>query len=181
MLGLDEGKKYLFYVGRFDYVKEVDKLARIYVNVKKRYPNVQLMVAGGSKDDIYYKDIINSGAIDLGPIMNTELYKYYSASDIYVCCSFRYDYFGGIGTAMIEALSCNTPIVSKSLENIPEDKRVKCGKMSGDETEMTEDIIEVLNTLENYRNTRDVAVALYDHSVIQRNARNCYDKLYESR
>lgn len=177
MLGLDSNKKYLFYLGAYYQYKEVDKLVKIYENVKKRHPNVQLIAAGGSKKDIYYKDIINCGAIELGIILNTELYKYYSAADIYVCCSFRYDYFGGIGIAMLEALACNTPVVSKSLENIPEEKRIKCGKTPRNEIEMTEDIIEVLNTLGNYQNTREVAEALYDYSMIQKNVRICYDKL----
>jgi hypothetical protein len=61
---------------------------------------------------------------------------------------------------MIEALACNTPVVSKSLENMPEDKRSKCGKTPRDESEMTENIIEVLNTLENYKNTREIVEAL---------------------
>jgi len=177
MLGLDIDKKYLFYLGAYYDFKEVDKLVMIYENVKKKCPNVQLIAAGGSKEDIYYQDIINCGAIELGIILNTELYKYYSAADIYVCCSFRYDYFGGIGIAMLEALACNTPVISRSLENMPEEERVLCGKTPGNETEMTEDIIEVLNTLENYRNTREVVEALYDHSVIQKNVRICYDKL----
>ena len=109
--------------------------------------------------------------------MNTEIYRYYSAADIYVCCTFRFDYFGGIGIAMLEALACNTPVVSKSLENMPEKKRTMCGKIPRNEAEMTEDIIEVLNTLENYRNTRVVVEELYDQSVIQENTRICYEKL----
>lgn len=181
MLGLDKSKKYLFYVGAYYQYKEVDKLVSIYKNVKKKYPDVQLMVAGGSKKDIYYKDIIDCGAIELGIIMNTDLHKYYSAADVYICCSFRYDYFGGLGIAIIESLSCNTPVVSKSLENMHEEKRVICGKTPSNETEMTDSIIEVLNTLENYANTREVVKELYDHCVIQKNIRFCYDKLYESR
>ncbi len=181
MLGLDNGKKYLFYVGAYYQYKEVDKLVKIYENVKKKYPNVQLIVAGGSKKDIYYKDIIDCGAIELGTILNTDLYKYYSAADIYVCCSFRYDYFGGLGISMIEALACNTPVVSKSLVNIPVEKRLQCGKAPGNETEMTEDIIEVLNTPGNYNNTREVVEALYDYSAIQKNARICYDELINNK
>jgi glycosyltransferase involved in cell wall biosynthesis len=177
MLGLDKNKKYLFYLGAYYPFKEVDKLVKIYENVKKKYSNVQLIAAGGSKKDIYYKDIINCGAKELGIILNSELYKYYSAADIYVCCSFRYDYFGGIGIAMLESLACNTPVVSKSLENMPEKKRIVCGKTPGNETEMAEDIIEVLNSPENYSNTHEVVKSLYDYSVIQKNTRICYDKL----
>jgi glycosyltransferase involved in cell wall biosynthesis len=181
MLGLDKDKRYLFYLGAYYSFKEVDKLVKIYENVKKKCSNVQLIVAGGSKKDEYYKDVINCGAIELGIILNSELNKYYSAADIYVCCSFRYDYFGGIGIAMLEALACNTPVVSKSLENLPEEKRVLCGKTPGNEGEMTEDIIEVLNSMENYRYTHEVVKSLYDYSVIQKNVRICYDKLMENR
>ena len=177
MLGLDINKKYLFYLGAYYNYKEVDKLVKIYENVRKKYPDVQLIAAGGSEKDIYYKNIINCGAIELGTILNHELYKYYSAADIYVCCSFRYDYFGGIGIAMIESLACNTPVVSRSLENLPEEKRILCGKAPGNETEMTEDIIEILNNSGNYRNTREVVKALFDYSVISKNARIQYEKL----
>jgi len=176
-LGLDCSKKYLLYVGAYYHYKEVDKLVEIYNNVKQKYPNVQLIAAGGSKKDAYYKEIIDCGAVELGIIMNNELYKYYSAADVYVCCSFRYDYFGGIGIAMIESLACNTPVVSKSLENIPEEFRAECGKTPDNAAEMTESIIEVLNSPEKYRNTREVAESLYDYSVIQKNVRICYDKL----
>src|SRR4030095_8966871 len=181
LLGLDKDKKYLFYVGAYYQYKEVDKLVSIYENVKKKYPNVGLVVAGGSKRDIYYKDIINCGATELGIVMNNDLYKYYSAADIYVCCTFRYDYFGGLGIAIIEALSCNTPVVSRSLINMPEEKRNLCGKAPRNESEMTEDIIELLNCSEKYRNTREVVESLYDYSAIQKNDRICYDKLIENK
>jgi glycosyltransferase involved in cell wall biosynthesis len=178
MLGLDENKKYLFYLGAYYQYKEVDKLVKVYENVKKKYPNVQLIAAGGTPKDMYYNDIIKCGAIELGTIMNTELYKYYSAADIYVCCSFRYDYFGGIGIAIIEALSCNTPVVSRSLINLPSDKINRCGKAPNDENEMTNNIIEVLNSPEKYSNTREIVEELYDYSAVQKNSRKCYDMLY---
>lgn len=176
-LGLDPDKKYLFYLGQYNHIKEVDRLCEVYKKVKESDPGIQMFVAGGAPSDLYYNNIKECGAIDFGKIPNVELFKYYSAADVYVCMTFRPDYFGGIGLAMLEAMACGTPVVCKSLENIPVNIRQFVGKMPSDENKMIKDILDVLNTRDNYSDCRQYVEGLYDYSVIQKSTLRIYADL----
>jgi glycosyltransferase involved in cell wall biosynthesis len=181
VIGLDPNKKHLFYLGQYYHIKEVDRLCEVYKKVKEKNPEIQLFVAGGSAQDPYYSNLIQCGAIDFGKIPNNELYKYYSAADVYVCLTFREDYFGGIGLAMLESMACGTPVVSKSLENIPENIRQFVGKMPSGENEMIKDINNILNTKQNYSDCRKYVEGLYDYSVIQKNTAEIYSNLLQNK
>ena len=180
-LGLDPGKKYLFYLGQYFNIKEVDRLCEVYRKVKQEHPEVQMFVAGGGPSDMYYNNIKECGAIDFGKIPNNELSRYYSAADVYVCLTFRPDYFGGIGLAMLEAMACGTPVVCKSLENIPEKIRQYVGKLPLDENEMIRDILDVLRNRESYSDCKKYVEGLYDYSVIQENTSRIYSKLLQNK
>jgi glycosyltransferase involved in cell wall biosynthesis len=91
--------------------------------------------------------------------------------------AFRSDYFGGVGLAMLEAMAAGTPVVCKSLENIPENIRQFVGKRPSDENEMVQDIIEVINNRENYSDCRKYMEELYDYSIIQKNTSRVYENL----
>jgi glycosyltransferase involved in cell wall biosynthesis len=179
-LGLNPDKKYLFYLGQYYHIKEVDRLCEVYKRVKEMDADVQMFVAGGSPSDIYYKNVIQCGAIDFGKIPNGELYKYYSAADVYISMVFRPDYFGGIGLAMLEAMACGTPVVCKSLENIPVNIRQFVGKMPLDENEMVKDILDILTDTNSYSNCGQYVEGLYDYSVIQKNTSSIYTNLIQS-
>lgn len=176
-IGLNPDKKYLFYLGQYNHIKEVDRLCAVYKKVRESDPEIQLLVAGGNPADLFYNNIIQCGAIDFGKIPNNELYKYYSAADVYVCMTFRPDYFGGIGLAMLEAMATGTPVVCKSLENIPESIRKFVGKMPSDENEMIKDILEVIGNKRGYLNCRMYVEDLYDYSIIQKNTSRVFEKL----
>lgn len=179
-LGLNPEKRYIFYLGQYYKYKEVDRLCEIYKRLKIIDNRIELIVAGGSPNDIYYKNIKECGAIDFGRIPNNELYKYYSVSDVYVSMAFRPDYFGGIGLAMLEAMATGTPVVCKSLENIPENVRQFVGKMPANEDEMIKDIIEVINNLQMYSDCRRYIEILFDHSVLQKNTSVVYDMILKN-
>ena len=179
ILSLDSSKKYIFYLGAYYDLKEVDRLCDVYSKVKKEYPNVQLIVAGGRPTDQYYINLINCGAIDFGRILNTEVYKYYSVADVYVSMAFREDNFGGVGIAMLESMACNTPVVCKSLKNIPGNLRDHFGKMPNNEEEMVNDILHVLNNKDKYINCRNFIGDLYDYSVIQKNTAEVYNQILD--
>jgi glycosyltransferase involved in cell wall biosynthesis len=176
-IGLNPRENYIFYLGQYYHLKEVDRLCEVYKKVKEIDPGIQMFVAGGSSTDRYYKNIIQCGAIDFGKIPNNELYKFYSAADVYVSMAFRSDYFGGVGLAMLEAMAAGTPVVCKSLENIPENIRQFVGKRPSDENEMVQDIIEVINNRENYSDCRKYMEELYDYSIIQKNTSRVYENL----
>ena len=107
--------------------------------------------------------------------------QYYSAADVYVCMAFLPDYFGGIGLAMLEAMACGTPVVCKSLENIPENIRQYVGKMPSDENEMIKDILDILNKGENFSGCGRYVEELYDYSIIQKNTALIYTNLLNHR
>jgi glycosyltransferase involved in cell wall biosynthesis len=180
-LGLDPNRKYIFFVGQYNYVKEVDRLCEVYCKVREIKPEIQMFVAGGGIDDQYYNDIKRCGAIDFGKVPNTDLFKYYSAADVYVCLTFRPDYFGGIGLAMLEAMATGLPVICKSLENLPENIRQFVGKMPMDENEMERDILEVIENREYYSDGRKYVEELYDYKIIQKNTSLVYYNLVHKR
>jgi glycosyltransferase involved in cell wall biosynthesis len=176
-LGLDPSKKYMFYLGQYYHYKEVDRLCEIYKRVREKDPNVRLMVAGGKPTDMYYRNIVDCGAIDFGRQPQTELYKFYSAADVYVMVAFRDDMFGGIGQAPLEALACGTPVVSNSIRNMPDEILGSVGKCPGNEEEMAEDILYVIRHKEEYADCASVARSVFDVSVLQKKMFEVYSQL----
>ena len=85
ILGWDINKKHILYVGRLNYTKRPDILINIYEEFKKEgREDIELVLAGNEKDDPLYKMAEDSGAIIYPKILQTELYKYLSAADVYV-------------------------------------------------------------------------------------------------
>jgi len=180
-LGLEPDKKYMFYLGQYYNYKEVDRLCEIYKRVREKDPDVRLMVAGGSPKDMYYNNIVECGAIDFGRQLQTDLYKFYSAADVYVMVAFRDDMFGGIGQAPLEALACGTPVVSNSIRNMPDEIIDSVGKCPGNEEEMMDDILFVLNHKADYINCEKVARETFDVSVLQKKMFDIYSSLLKER
>jgi glycosyltransferase involved in cell wall biosynthesis len=179
-LGLDPDKKYLFYLGKYYQYKAVDRLCEIYKKVKQSNPNIQLIVAGGSKSDIYYENIRECGAIDFKFVPNNELPRYFSAADVYVCVSHLPDWFGGIGVAMLESLACRTPVVSNSLNQIVDTSLAnQIGRAPITDEEMIADILYVLDHQDEYKNCREAIRKYYDYEQIQRRTREVYEQLLE--
>jgi len=120
-LGLDQDTKVILYVGKLYKYKQVDRLIKIWQEIKQSRPETELLIVGnearGKWGEEYYDLAINSGAKVIGRVLNTELYKYYTAADVYVLMTLRADYFGGTGIAPLESLACNTPVVTNSLTN----------------------------------------------------------------
>jgi glycosyltransferase involved in cell wall biosynthesis len=160
-LGWDINKKYILYVGVLYKIKQVDELITIWQEIKKTDPKIELVLLGASESDEFYEIAIKSGAIVMGKILKTELYLYYSASDVYVLVSLRNDYFGGIGNAPLESLACNTPVVSKSLMNYLGDNVHELGEIPSTIEEYKSDIIKVLNHPELYKNMRESVEKYY--------------------
>ena len=180
-LGLETDKKYMFYLGQYYHYKEVDRLCEIYKKVKEKDPDVRLIVAGGSSKDMYYSNIVECGAIDFGRQVQTDLYKFYSAADVYVMVAFRDDMFGGIGQAPLEALACGTPVVSNSIRNMPDGIIDSVGKCPANEEEMIKDILYVINHKEVYRNCDQVARETFDVSVLQNKMHDIYSTLLKEK
>ena len=91
--------------------------------------------------------------------------------------AFREDYFGGAGIAPLESIACNTPVVSKSLQNIPKHIRSKVGRMPLNENEMVKDILYVLDHPEEFKSCRNILFKFFDYSVVQKYTSEIYSKL----
>lgn len=164
-LGLELDKKYILYVGKMYKLKQVDRLIEIWKEIKKTRPEVELMMIGNETKDKwgeeYYDLAVNSGAKIFGRVLNVELYKYYSAADVFVLMALRNDYFGGTGIAPLESLACNTPAVSFSLINYLGDNVDEIGEIPKTEQEYKEAIIEVLDHPGKYKNMRESVKKYY--------------------
>lgn len=158
ILKLDKNKKYILYVGKLYKYKQADRLISIWQNIKKIIPETELIIVGNEEKDKwgeeYYELAEKTGAIIAGRVLNVELYKYYSAADVYVLMNLRNDYFGGTGIAPLESLACDTPVVSNSLKNYLGNNSNEIGEIPETEEEYFNAIIKVLKNPGFYKNMR---------------------------
>ncbi len=168
-LGLEQDKKYILYVGKMYKYKQVDKLIEIWKDIKKTKPEVELLIVGNESrenwGEEYYDLALSSGAKIIGRVLNIELYKYYSAADVYVLMALRKDYFGGPGIAPLESLACNVPVVSFSLINYLGDNVEEIGEVPETEEQYRDAIIKVLDYPGRYKNMRESIMKFYSLEV----------------
>lgn len=183
-LGLDENKKYILYVGKLYKYKQVDKLINIWIEIKKDIPETELLIVGNEGPDKwgeeYYDLAVKSGAKIIGRILNTELFKYYCAADVYVIMTLRNDYFGGTGIAPLESLACNTPVVANSLKNYLGDNADEIGETPANEAEYKEDIIKVLKQPGKYKKMRESVEKFYSWEAVADRMENIFIILNEN-
>lgn len=157
-LKLDRNKKYILYVGKLYKYKQVDRLISVWQEIKKSIPETELIIVGneekGKWGEEFYELAENSGAIIAGRVLNTELFYYYCAADVYVLLNLRNDYFGGTGIAPIESLACNTPVVSNSMKNYLGKNAKEICEIPESEEEYKNAIIKILTNPGNYKNMR---------------------------
>jgi glycosyltransferase involved in cell wall biosynthesis len=183
LLGWDNKKKYILYVGKLYKYKQVDELIKLWKEIKKTRPEIELVLAGNESPESwgeeYYSMAVESGALVLGRVLNVELYKYYCAADVYVLVSLRDDYFGGMGIAPLESLACNTPVVSNALRNYFGDNVNELGEIPNTLEEYKEAIIKVIDCPGNYKNMRESMVRLYSRENIYKSKKFIFDGLAE--
>lgn len=169
ILGWDEKKKYILYVGKLYKYKQADEMVKAWQEIKKTRPDIELVVIGNTPNDPweeFYDMAVDSGAMVLGRILNSELYKYYSAADVYVLYALRDDYFGGTGIATLESLACKTPVVSYALRNYADDNIEEIGEAPASLEEYKKAIIKVIDNPQNYRNIRQNVFKYYSYEAV---------------
>jgi glycosyltransferase involved in cell wall biosynthesis len=176
-LGWKKNKKYILYVGKLYELKQPKELIDMWREIKEEHPEVELVVIGNYKSDKYYRYAVESGAIVLGRILNRELNVYYSAADVYVLVALRDDFFGGTGIAPLEALACNTPVVSYSLRNYIGDNVHELGEVPDSIEAYKAAIKKVLFNGTSYKNMRESIEKYYSRRVIASKVRKVYDEL----
>jgi glycosyltransferase involved in cell wall biosynthesis len=181
-IGWDLNKKYILYVGKLYEYKQADVMIKTWQELNKLRPEIQLVVIGSTPGDPwekYYQMAVDSGAVVLGRVLNKELYKYYSAADVYVLFALRDDYFGGTGVATLESLACNTPVVSYALRNYIGDNVNELGEVPDTAEKYKEAILKVIDNPHNYKNMRESMFENYSYQAVYRRLKNLLDNLSE--
>jgi glycosyltransferase involved in cell wall biosynthesis len=162
-LNLPLNKKIIIYVGRYFEAKGVDKILDSFNEIKKERHDLMLIMIGGYPVDSLYERVKKEANIQIEKVRHSELKYYLSAADVYVMhCNETVKNYGGMGVAPMEALACNTPIVSTNLIHCPEKDREKLGKVQKNEKELTMHLKYILNNLEKYKNCRETARKYFD-------------------
>jgi len=162
ILGLDQSKKHLLYIGRLNYTKRPDILIDIYNELKLERSDVDLILAGHETSDPLVQRAKDSGALMFGPIMHTEIYLYLSAADIYLLPDYTDNHtFGGIGLLPVEAIMCNTPVVGGSLRNFPKNDRHFVGIYASKQDDIKDAIKSILDGKMKFGETRQYAIRHY--------------------
>jgi glycosyltransferase involved in cell wall biosynthesis len=171
-LGWNLDNKYILYVGRLDEVKHVDALIRIWQEIRKSQCNVELVFVGGMESDKFYSLALLSGVKMYKRIMNTEIYKFYCAADVYVLLGLDNIKFGGIGIAVTESLACGTPVVSSNMRNFLERELTGIGEAPVSLEDHKAAIMKILEKPENYHNCRDAIIRCYSNNAVARRLNN---------
>jgi mannosylfructose-phosphate synthase len=126
---IDLPEEYIFVVSRISKAKGHDLLLPAYFEVLKEFPELHLVIAGGSKNpDEEEKEVVGNirkfirenGIEDrvhlVGPIPNEELPPYYRQARLFILPA-RYEPFG---MTAAEAMACQTPAVISKNSGIQE-------------------------------------------------------------
>ena len=113
-------KKYLLYVGRKDFYKNLDRLIKAYSDLDENFKrDYSLIIAGkSSKSDIDLKKMIpkNEKIHLINDLHDNELaYLYKNAS-----CFIYPSLYEGFGLPILEAMSYKIPIVTSNVSSMPE-------------------------------------------------------------
>lgn len=180
-LGLDRNKKYILYVGKLYKYKQIEELLKIWDDIKKEHPEIELLLVGneprGSWGEEYYDMAVSYGAKIIGRVLNNELYKYYCAADVYVLIALRDDNFGGTGIAPLESLACNTPVVSNSMKNYLGNNAEEVCEMPENLCDYKNAILKVIEKPGKYKNMRESVEKFYSYNVTANRADMVFKKV----
>lgn len=113
-------RKYGGYVKGIDFIPIVARLLRKY-----GYKTC-IAVLGEIMDTTLAQKLRESPGVKLlGFLPHTEALKVISSADLYILPARKQCYYGGIGVSIIEALALNIPVVSPTLEHVPDSKAIR--------------------------------------------------------
>ncbi len=181
-LGLPLDAKIMIHVGRLNRLKGVDAIADVFKELREEF-NLLTFFIGGNKEEELYQYIVDSGATVMGPTPRAEVLKYINASDVYLLPTFDKEWipFGGIGTAGLEALALDVPLVSKMLINFmgSKEEQARLGLMPSTREELLEQTRYLLHNPQKFRNTRKIVEKYYTWEKVVGNNIKVYVRLFE--
>lgn len=101
----------ILYVGKISHYKGVHLLIEAFNLVKKKNPNVKLIIAGKVIFVDYskkLKEISDDSVIFAGYVSDVDLPYYYAACDVYATCTL----WEGFNLPLVEAQACGKPVVA---------------------------------------------------------------------
>lgn len=109
---------FIFYVGNAHPHKNVEGLINSFKNLKKSYPNLQLVLSGA---DHYFwqrlkKEHTSTDIIFTGFITDSELAGLYKSTEVFVLPSFE----EGFGIPLLEAMAIGCPVVCSDAGSLKE-------------------------------------------------------------
>ena len=171
-------------VSRLEHIKGMDLVVPAFAEVRKRFPDVQLLVVGdGSLRAAMEQQAMALGCDDAvtwaGRQPQEELSQYYSRMDVVLMPSRS----EGFGLTAIEAMAHGCVVVASDIGGLPEVVRDGvCGLLhrSEDVKDMAEKICSLIASSELYRSLQKNALQHVQKFSFQRYAElilNLYDKL----
>ena len=142
------GKRVILFLGRLNPTKGLDVLARSFSNLKIRFPDAILLMAGPDEEGArsMMESILKSqgnldSAVFTGMLTGTEKLAAMSCADIFVLPS----YSEGFSIAILEAMAARLPLVITKGCNFPEVAEHNAGfVVEASETPVTEAIAALL-------------------------------------
>lgn len=118
MKKFDIKDSYLFYVGNAHPHKNVEGLIKTFLNIKKNYSDLNLVLAG---HDHYFwqrirKEFQDQNITYTGFISDKELVALYQNARCFILPSFE----EGFGIPLLEAFACSCPVVSSNAGSLTE-------------------------------------------------------------
>jgi glycosyltransferase involved in cell wall biosynthesis len=114
VLGLPLDKYLVIYVGRFYAFKGLPLLIKIVNRLKTKY-DVELVAVGGHSDDTLFTYVKRKVPYSFEYVRHELMPYYYSASNVFAWFWKNVRYGAPGGVSLMEAMSCNIPVVSNTL------------------------------------------------------------------
>lgn len=120
-LGLNEGKRYILFVGRLSAEKGIFELCETFAAISKRHPDIDLLLVG---EEIEKEKIVNffnrEGILHrvhlAGIVPYREVSYYMRVADIFVLPTWA----EGLPNVVMEAMATELPVVVTDVGGIPE-------------------------------------------------------------
>lgn len=177
---------FLSILDEFHKYKGLTHLLKAVAQVKKKRPNIQLIVGGEGKLKNCYRSLTKELGIQtnvefVGFIPEEDLSQYYQSASVFVLPSITHQ--EGFGMVLLEALACGTPVISTPLVGVAQElKRYQCGIVVNprDTSELSRALINLLTNKEKRKtlanNGRKLVEAKYGWNRIVKKLETFYEE-----
>lgn len=172
-------KKIILLFGKLNKYRGIQKAVHVRDKLKKDF-DVMLLNIGSDETCPDYQ-FAKENKVELrGYVEFDKVSYYFSAGDVYLYLTEGEEnfYFAGTGIAPLEALACNTPIVTNTLHNFPFIDWSKYGVYARNIDEAVEGVRYIFNNPEKFSNTRRLIEEYFDWNIITGNIFELYLKFF---